>query len=93
MTALQSSATHPVELVAVKSDGDDRGVFPFFSQLSYSSFSPQEIMVRLKQEMSNIFKIFFNLSSKIKLSIGSLNNYTLVFYKKISENPNLFLIC
>ena len=40
-------------------------VFPFFSQLSYSSFSPQEMMVRLKQEMSNIFKIFFNLSSKI----------------------------
>ena len=38
----------------IKSDGDDRGVLPFFSQLSYSSFSPQEKMTKLKRNIEDI---------------------------------------
>ena len=54
VTAVTSAITGAVVSVVVVAVAEN-------SSLS----SPQEIMVRLKQEMSNIFKIFFNLSSKI----------------------------
>ena len=39
-------------------------LFPYFPQLSFSLFSPQEIMkVKPKQEISTTYKIFFILTS------------------------------
>ena len=61
MTALQSSETWPAVPVAVNPEGAERVVVVSFSSVSME----QEMIAKLKQEISNIYKIFFNLSSKI----------------------------
>ena len=61
MTALQSSETWPAVPVAVNPEGAERVVVVYSSSVSME----QEMIAKLKQEISNIYKIFFNLSSKI----------------------------
>ena len=63
MTALQSSETWPAVPVAVNPDGAERVVV--YVVVSSSVSMEQERIAKLKQEISNIYNIFFNLSYKI----------------------------
>ena len=59
MTALQSSETWPAVPVAVNPDGAERVVV--YVVVSSSVSMEQEMIAKLKQEISNIYKIFFQM--------------------------------
>ena len=63
MTALQSSETWPAVPVAVNPDGAERVVVVVVVCSSSVSMA-QEMIAKLKQEICNIYKIFFKMFSE-----------------------------